>query len=181
MESDHCYTSPGEALTEKEHPHAFLQHAPPGVSCYIILHCWCEKDLLYSCHGSLWHGSLSCLFFTNQFNVTYSHLSPSLSISFLSGYLNPAYKCMVQSCPEAISHLDNRMQQIHFYKSSDSAALSQNICHRVTVELKLEPKLHSLDLAVNISLVLLRKVFPLLVRSCKISLIVTDVAAQGQN
>lgn len=64
----------------------FLQPAPHGVSCYIILHCWCEEGLLHStCITFLF------LFFVNQFKVSYTYPSRNLSFSFHTSYLKPEW------------------------------------------------------------------------------------------
>ena len=65
---------------EKVDPHTLLQHASPGVSCHVILDSCCEEGLLNSCHGSLWHGSLSSLSFSLTSSMSATAIHPLASL-----------------------------------------------------------------------------------------------------
>lgn len=100
---DNCYyPACGKYWLRWERGEPHLPSAPHGVSCYIILHCWCEKGLLHC----TWVTFLF-LFFANQFKVSCIHLFPSLS--FFPHRLFEAF--MMQCFPKIFSHLDNYMQK----------------------------------------------------------------------
>lgn len=160
-ENDHGYdTNLWEALIEK---------GESGSSCFSSTYSlWCV--MLHYSPLLMWGRFIAqmpwipvarinflSLIFTNQFNVRYHHLPPSLSVSFHQPIWSLRTNMSSQNTeqaediacndhgfqglwirsgatsppfPETTNHLDNRMKPVSFYKFLDNAALSQNICHR---------------------------------------------------